>query len=180
MRATQLFYISTLREESRAMRTLRKNEMRLNWGWRSATTFYSFIILSRPQTRNAFSTDQEQSALSEYWIMKFKVSDVAHDQACPCRNYLWLNWRWDIWTGEVPVLMSQLQTWPDIRPLASTEGSRGLNSLTTMLDGASSAIQGLLGLSAHMFSWISHRRRSSIVWTRVRKIHCVIFKILKN
>lgn len=48
----------------------------------------------------------------------------------------------------LPVLTSQLQTWPDIRPLASTDGSRGLNSLTNVADAAFSVIQGSLGLSA--------------------------------
>lgn len=91
---------------------------------------------------------------TELWNPKFR----RRAQACSRRDYLWLNWRWDIWTGVVPVLMSQLQTWPDTKPLASMEGSRGLNSLTTVADGASSAIHGLLGLSA-VFSNIQDQFR---------------------
>jgi hypothetical protein len=48
--------------------------------------------------------------------------------------------------------MSQLQTWPDTRPLANKEGSRGLNLPTIAGLGAFSLIQGSLGLSA-FFEW---------------------------
>lgn len=142
-----------------------KNGMKFNWGRKRDR--YNILIIHRlaAWTRIALSTDQEGHSGTELWNPKFR----RRAQACSCRDYLWLNWRWDIWTGAVPVLTSQLQTWPDTKPLASMEGSRGLNSLTTVTDGASNVIHGLLGLSAVCFfeysGPVSRHFRSSTVQT---------------
>lgn len=114
-----------------------------------------------------YSLDRRRTGHSgtELWNLKFR----RRTQACSRLNYLWLNWRWDIWTGVLPVLTSQLQTWPDTKPLASMEGSRGLNSLTIVADGASNAIHGLFGLSTICFSNIQIQFRDISVDDRTNE-----------
>lgn len=90
-----------------------------------------------------------KSSTSKFWPIisadRCKSRGTSHSQI---DRYLWLNWRWDICTGLAPIRMSQLHTWPDISPLISIDGSRGLNSTINNGDDDFRHITGLFGFSA--------------------------------
>lgn len=89
-----------------------------------------------------------KSSTSKFWPIisagRCKSRGTSHSEI---DRYLWLNRRWDICTGPSPIRMSQLHTWPDISPLISIDGSRGLNSTIINGDNDFRHITGVFGFS---------------------------------